>query len=60
MAKAQLDSESDLSNIEEESYMDYLEDPSDPDSDIEVKESDPSQDPSTIKTVNIDIEHGAT
>ncbi|CAH2253647.1 Hypothetical predicted protein [Pelobates cultripes] len=43
-AKAKLDSESDLSDIEEESYMDDSEDPPDPGSDYGIDESDPSQD----------------
>ncbi|CAH2277306.1 Hypothetical predicted protein [Pelobates cultripes] len=59
-AKAQLDTESDLCDIEEESYMDNSDDPSDPDSNIGVEKFDPGQDTSTVKPINIAIEHVAS
>ncbi|CAH2294235.1 Hypothetical predicted protein [Pelobates cultripes] len=48
-AKAQLDSESELSDIEEESYRDDSDDGSDPGSDAYDEETDPSQDTIPLK-----------
>ncbi|CAH2322205.1 Hypothetical predicted protein [Pelobates cultripes] len=54
------DSESDLSNIEEESYIEDSGDPSDPGSNFEVEESYPFQDTILVKPAKTDLEHGAS